>query len=356
MREVVTSTRTRWDDFRKEWKKDRRFYSFGRDDRDREKLFKTHLRELGERKRADAQRAELDFKELLAEEKANGPWSDVKKKLSHDPRYDAVGSSSLREELYNDYVKTSAGGTALAAGPTKQERAAASLKSREEKVRSEQVVTAKEMGKSRAGAGREEAERLFGSLLVDQVRDHETTWPEASRFLASDPRFSHPSLSPFDRQRLFSDHINRISSKRSNALHQLFETHSPSLETTYEAVYAHVIDDSLVRRLQLSPEVLEHRYDEWKASRFATARGEFDQMLGDNAFVDFWSKMRKKTLDESAAKVKEDEMDDGEGLGEGGDADMIAMSKHINLEEIKSVLRVSVRPSALVPLNQRFRR
>lgn len=49
MREDIISTRTRWDDFRKKWKKDRRFYSFGRDDREREKAFKTHLKELGER-------------------------------------------------------------------------------------------------------------------------------------------------------------------------------------------------------------------------------------------------------------------------------------------------------------------
>jgi transcription elongation regulator 1 len=49
LREEVTSTRTRWDDFRKKWKKDRRFYAFGRDDREREKVFKTHLKEVGER-------------------------------------------------------------------------------------------------------------------------------------------------------------------------------------------------------------------------------------------------------------------------------------------------------------------
>lgn len=49
LREDVTSTRTRWDDFRRKWKKDRRFYAFGRDDREREKVFKTHLKELGER-------------------------------------------------------------------------------------------------------------------------------------------------------------------------------------------------------------------------------------------------------------------------------------------------------------------
>lgn len=50
LREDVTSTRTRWDDWRKKWKKDRRFYAFGRDDREREKVFKQHLKELGERK------------------------------------------------------------------------------------------------------------------------------------------------------------------------------------------------------------------------------------------------------------------------------------------------------------------
>jgi transcription elongation regulator 1 len=49
LREEVTSTRTRWDDFRKKFKKDRRFYAYGRDDREREKAFKTHLKELGER-------------------------------------------------------------------------------------------------------------------------------------------------------------------------------------------------------------------------------------------------------------------------------------------------------------------
>lgn len=45
----VTSTRTTWDDFRRKWKKDRRFFAFGRDDREREKAFRVHLKDLGER-------------------------------------------------------------------------------------------------------------------------------------------------------------------------------------------------------------------------------------------------------------------------------------------------------------------
>jgi hypothetical protein len=44
----VKSTRTSWTDFRRQWKKDRRFYGWGRDDREREKRFREFLKELGE--------------------------------------------------------------------------------------------------------------------------------------------------------------------------------------------------------------------------------------------------------------------------------------------------------------------
>jgi transcription elongation regulator 1 len=46
----VTSTRIRWEEFRRKWKKDRRFFAFGRDEREREKVFRAWLRDLGERK------------------------------------------------------------------------------------------------------------------------------------------------------------------------------------------------------------------------------------------------------------------------------------------------------------------
>ena len=187
LRESVTSTRTRWDDFRKQWKKDRRFYSFGRDDRDREKVFKVHLRELGERKRADAQRAEQDFEDLLKETEgitSSSIWSEVKRGISTDPRYDAIGSSSLREEYFAGYIRKLASTSAQAESAEdaaerrlkeKKAREEASLRQRQAKIVEVQHQVTKDMSKSRAGAGREEAERLFGSLLVDQVRDHEVS-------------------------------------------------------------------------------------------------------------------------------------------------------------------------------------
>ena len=48
LNEEVTSTRTSWTDFRRKWKKDRRFYGWGRDDREREKRFREFLKTLGE--------------------------------------------------------------------------------------------------------------------------------------------------------------------------------------------------------------------------------------------------------------------------------------------------------------------
>lgn len=44
----VKSTRSSWTDFRRAWKKDRRYYGWGRDDREREKRFREFIKDLGE--------------------------------------------------------------------------------------------------------------------------------------------------------------------------------------------------------------------------------------------------------------------------------------------------------------------
>ncbi|WVQ72531.1 hypothetical protein IAR50_002088 [Cryptococcus sp. DSM 104548] len=386
----VTSTRTRWDDFRKKWKKERKFYAFGRDDHQREKVFKQWLRDLGEKKRLAAQKAEEDFTTLLKESKnitTSSSWSSIKRSLSSDSRYDAVGSSSMREELFNNFIKTLSSGSAAAEpqkadvtgeetiqdkeaeavrrlaerkaaraqqsapAESKEETAArklaerkakaeASLREREAKVRDDKARMEREMNKSKVGAGREEAERLFGSLLVDAIRDHEVTWQDASAALSSDPRFSHPVLTIGNKQRLFHEHIARVASKRSGALHQLFEAHTPGLDTPYEDVYPKIVDDPIVGRLGLQGGALEDRWKAWLRTRETQARREFDEMLGENSFVEFWGKMRKKTLDEKALEVQEqDEWDEGEGMGEGGAADLTKLARQIDLGEIKSVLR-----------------
>lgn len=348
MREEVTSTRTRFDDFRRKWKKDRRFYGFGRDDREREKAFKVHLRELGERKRADAERAEKDFFELLSEHpfEEGAEWASVKKTVAHDPQYDAVGSSSLRAELFATFAKKLAAEgkkespeeAAAQRAREKKERQEASLAQRQNAVRAHQDRVGEEASKARRSAGREEAERLYGSLLVDVVRS-EVTWDEILPVLSQDRRFAHPALRDGDRQRLFEAHVARIRKHKSDALASLFAAHS-ALDTPFEQVYEAIADDPLVQRLGLAPAALEERFSVWRRARDAEARAEFYDLLRENNFVEFWGRMRNKVLDEAAASLKEqEERDEGEGLGEGGAADITALAKQVDLGEIKTVLR-----------------
>ena len=150
LKEEVMSTRATWHEFRKKWKKDRRFFGWA-GDRERERAFRVWLRDLAEGKyigylgmnnfildmtlsvkKKQAEKAEREFFQLLQEHieiKSGDVWKEVcaalradslavthmshssrlqaKRKIdSKDPRYDAVGSSSLREELFATYVKT----------------------------------------------------------------------------------------------------------------------------------------------------------------------------------------------------------------------------------------------------------
>lgn len=215
LRAEVKSTRTIWDDFRRAWRKDRRFFDYGKDDKQREKVFRDHLRELGERKRADAKRAEKDFMELLKEHDEIKPDSDwlqvrfgldfdsvsrpscwglsahngcfyhlqVKRGMTSDPRYDAVGSSSLRAELFQRHVKSLGAQAESSRTETpeevaarkareRKEKAQASLRERQQQVQGEKMRLERDVQKSKLGAGREDGEREFGSLLIQAVREH----------------------------------------------------------------------------------------------------------------------------------------------------------------------------------------
>ncbi|KAJ1022423.1 hypothetical protein NDA16_003412 [Ustilago loliicola] len=67
LKQEVRSTRTKYSDFKAAFARDFRFSSYGKSDGDREKLFKTHLIELGEQKRAAAEEAEREFLDLLSD-------------------------------------------------------------------------------------------------------------------------------------------------------------------------------------------------------------------------------------------------------------------------------------------------
>lgn len=99
--------------------------------------------------------------------------------MSDDPRYDAVGSSTLREELFNAFLKargsseskdhqdkvdkpqSNAPVDGREADGKRQEKKERALKEREEQVRAQRGRTEAEIGRSRLGLTKEEGERVF---------------------------------------------------------------------------------------------------------------------------------------------------------------------------------------------------
>ena len=117
---------------------------------------------------------------MLLREKAqvteSSSWKGVKRGLDRDPRYDAIGSSSLREELFNTYKKSLSTTVATLGDSRKlegsktgekgqrrttKERKEHAVKEREEQVRRERNRVEAEMAKSRRALTREESELEF---------------------------------------------------------------------------------------------------------------------------------------------------------------------------------------------------
>ena len=108
-------------------------------------------------------------------------WKDFKRKISSDPRYEAVGSSSLREELFNTFLKVNADGSP-ASHPTassshapekkaeedpeeverkKKEKRERALREREQQVKADLSKVEAQIERSRVGLNKEEDERDF---------------------------------------------------------------------------------------------------------------------------------------------------------------------------------------------------
>ena len=105
------------------------------------------------------------------------PSTQVKKTISDDPRYDAVGSSSLREELFNTFLNAQANRAVPDQGrkqdvellsteqvdetQRRKDRKVQAVKDREEKIRAERERVQADIEKSRIGLNREGEDLQF---------------------------------------------------------------------------------------------------------------------------------------------------------------------------------------------------
>lgn len=145
------------------------------------------------------------------------------------------------------------------------------------------------------------------------------------------------------RVHLFQSHVGQLRSKHISNLHALFEAHSPSLATPFSALPLQSLLSSLpVVKLGLDIASLEHEYEKYQQDRTTSARAEFDEMLKENAFMDFWGRLGKIGGEGVDGGVQADDLGEDEGEGGGGKVDMKALAKSVDVGDMEKVLRVSL--------------
>ena len=94
-------------------------------------------------------------------------WKKIKSLFDRDPRYKAVESSTQREELFLEHVRS----ISSRADPNydRQERIQASLKEREREVKLSRTAHEKEWSRERDQLRKGEALQHYKALLVDLV-------------------------------------------------------------------------------------------------------------------------------------------------------------------------------------------
>lgn len=249
------------------------------------------------------------------------------------------------------------------------ERRERALQQREAQVRRDQSRMHDRNRAARTDVVAEQREQEFRQLLLDTVRDACLAWDDAVPVLRRDTRYAPPGgardvLSDAAKRTFFDEHIAHLQAKRREQLARLFAKHATDargreqLAVDMDTVLAHVRHDDAFAHAGLQRFVgedgggahrafhttLEREFAAWDAERQARARAEFGEMLRENAFVDFWGRLRQQKAEHAARSdvaVGEDDDIDPEGVS------VYDLASQVDLTEMEAVLRPDVRYARL---------
>ena len=180
---------------------------------------------------------------------------------------------------------------------------------------------------------------LYSGLIYVTLPAPQATWDSMLAQLKTDPRFTRSPLSQSQQFGLFHAHVEQLRTRHLDNLRALFLSHAPSLATKFtELPVASLVASLPATKLGFDVRRLEAEYDKWLRERYQEARLAFDEMLHENAFVEFWGRLGKiggKGVDET---IKGDDIgeEDEEGM-----VDMKALAKNVDLKEIVKVIKAS---------------
>ncbi|ROL50251.1 Transcription elongation regulator 1 [Anabarilius grahami] len=305
MEEAKLGVRTTFSEFAAKHARDSRFKAVEKM-KDREAIFTEFMTAFRKKEKENSknrgEKVKQDFFELLSDYHVDGQqrWSKVKEKMETDPRYKAVETSAVREELFKNYVER------LAKNPNsekekeleKQARIEASLRERERMVQRFRSEQTKEIDREREQHKREEAVQHFKALMSDMVKTPDATWSETRRTLRKDHRWESSSLLERDeKERLFNEHIEALAKKKKEQFRQLLdETTSITLMTSWKEVKKLIKEDPRCIKFSSSDRKRQREFGDYIKDKYIAAKADFRTLLKETKFITYKS---RKLMQES---------------------------------------------------------
>ncbi|XP_068572233.1 transcription elongation regulator 1 isoform X9 [Cebidichthys violaceus] len=311
MEEAKFTPRTTFSEFAVKHGRDPRFKTIEKM-KDREAIFMEFITAIRKREKEDSksrgEKVKLDFYDLLSEQhiEVGHRWSKVKERLETDPRYKAVESSALREELFKQYMEKQAKSVDLDKEREleRQARIEASLREREREVQKARSEQTKEIDREREQHKREEAIQHFKALMSDMVRSSDATWSDTRRNLRKDHRWESASLlEREEKEKLFNEHVEALAKKKKEHFRQLLdETSMITLTTTWKEVKKVIKEDPRCIKFSSSDRKRQREFEDYIKDKYITAKADFRTLLKETKFITYRS---RKLIQESEQHLKD---------------------------------------------------
>ncbi|XP_075957276.1 transcription elongation regulator 1 isoform X1 [Anarhichas minor] len=324
MEEAKFTPRTTFSEFAVKHGRDPRFKTIEKM-KDREAIFIEFITAIRKREKEDSksrgEKVKLDFYDLLSEQhiEVGHRWSKVKERLETDPRYKAVESSALREELFKQYMEKQAKSVDLDKEREleRQARIEVSLREREREVQKARSEQTKEIDREREQHKREEAIQHFKALMSDMVRSSDATWSDTRRNLRKDHRWESASLlEREEKEKLFNEHVEALAKKKKEHFRQLLDETSMhgkkeqntlqqlmiTLTTTWKEVKKVIKEDPRCIKFSSSDRKRQREFEDYIKDKYITAKADFRTLLKETKFITYRS---RKLIQESEQHLKD---------------------------------------------------
>ncbi|KAM8899955.1 transcription elongation regulator 1 isoform 2-T2 [Spinachia spinachia] len=316
MEEAKFTPRTTFSEFAVKHGRDPRFKTIEKM-KDREAIFVEFITAVRKREKEDSksrgEKVKQDFHDLLSDQhiEVGQRWSKVKERLETDPRYKAVESSALREELFKQYMEKQAKTVDLDKEREleRQARIEASLREREREVQKARSEQTKEIDREREQHKREEAIQHFKALMSDMVRSPDATWSDTRRNLRKDHRWESASLlEREEKEKLFNEHVEALAKKKKEHFRQLLDETSMvrskkiTLTTTWKEVKKVIKEDPRCIKFSSSDRKRQREFEDYIKDKYITAKADFRTLLKETKFITYRS---RKLIQESEQHLKD---------------------------------------------------